>query len=52
MNNDTLFPKETYANPPELINHLTSQFNGRDRDIILLSTITVLSACLPKVYGY
>lgn len=50
--NETLFPKETYTDLPELINYLTSPFNGRDRDIILLSTITVLSACLPKVYGY
>lgn len=50
--NETLFTKETYDNLPELILQLTNPFNGRDRDIILLSTITVLSACLPKVYGY
>lgn len=50
--NENLFPEEIYDNLPELIRQLTSQYKGRERDLILLSIIGVLSACLPKVHGY
>lgn len=43
--------EDIYNNLPELIKELTKPFKGRERDIVLLSVIGVLSACFPKVYG-
>ena len=48
---DNLLPDNIFENLPELLNRLTCQFTDRERDIVLLSSISVLSACLPKVYG-
>ncbi len=48
---NTLLKDEIYSNLPEIIKQLTSPFSGRERDIVLLSSITVLSACLPNIYG-
>jgi hypothetical protein len=48
---DNLLPDNIFENLPELLNRLTCQFTERERDIVLLSSISVLSACLPKVYG-
>ena len=46
-----LIEKEVYENLPTELRTLTSQFEGRERDIVLLSSIGVLSNCLPNVYG-
>ena len=43
--------EEIYQNLPESLKELTNPFQERERDIVLLSTLGVLSACLPKVYG-
>lgn len=37
---------------PTLLNNLIKLFSGRDKDIVLLSSLGVLSSCLPNVYGY
>ncbi len=46
-----LIKKEVYNNLPKLLKTITSPFEGREKDIVLLSTIGVLSTCLPKVSG-
>lgn len=46
-----LIKKDVYDNLPELLKTITSPFEGREKDIVLLSTIGVLSTCLPKVSG-
>lgn len=48
---DNFLPDNIFDKLPELLNQLTCQFSGRERDIVLLSSISVLSACMPKVYG-
>ncbi len=40
-----------YENLPEPLKGLTNLFEGRERDVVLLSCLGVLSGCLPKVYG-
>ncbi len=49
--NNKLLNKEVYLNLPNSIKRLTDRFSGREKDIVLLSTIGALSSCLPKVYG-
>ena len=44
-------PNEVYMNLPEPLNQLTSQFNDRERDIVLISSLGVFSACFPNVKG-
>ncbi len=46
-----LLGEEVYINLPPLIKDLTNKFSGREKDIVLLSTIGTLSSCLPQVYG-
>ena len=48
---NNLLPEVVYENLPDLLKELTIPFEGRERDIILLSSIGVISACLPKVFG-
>lgn len=43
-------PESVYQNLPEPLNQIISEFELRDRDIVFLSSLVVLSACLPKVY--
>lgn len=40
-----------YSNLPEDLKILTNNFDGRERDIVLLSSLGVLSNCLPNVKG-
>jgi len=49
--NSIFIPDVVYDNLPESIKKLTSMFNGRERDVVLLSILGVLSNCLPKVYS-
>lgn len=46
-----LIPDCVYENLPEPLKQLTEKFEGRERDIILLSSLGVISSCLPNVYG-
>ena len=43
--------EQVYQNLPEPLKQLTDLFKDRERDIVLLSCLGVLSGCLPKVYG-
>lgn len=51
MENDELLDNKIYENLPDVIKNLTSSFIGREKDVVLLSTLGVLSAAIPKVYG-
>jgi Protein of unknown function (DUF3987) len=44
-------PETVYENLPDFLKELTAPFEGRERDIVLLSSLGVLSACLPKIFG-
>jgi hypothetical protein len=37
---------------PILLEKLLKRFNGREKEIVLLSSLGVLSSCLPNIYGY
>lgn len=43
-------PESVYENLPEPLNQIVLEFESRERDIVFLSTLGVLSSCLPKVY--
>ncbi|MCM8569689.1 YfjI family protein [Gramella jeungdoensis] len=49
--NNTEFDNEIYENLPPLLKGLTGEFKGREKDIVLLSSLGVLSSCLPNVFG-
>ena len=40
-----------YENLPPVLKQVTEHFSGREKDIVLLSSIGVLSTCLPNIYG-
>ncbi len=46
------FKNEVYDELPELLKALVSQFEGREKDVVLLSSLGVLSNCMPNVMGY
>lgn len=46
-----LIDEKIYNLLPTTLKKLTDNFEGREKDIILTSSIGVLSACLPNVYG-
>ncbi|MEI8205004.1 MAG: DUF3987 domain-containing protein [Bacteroidota bacterium] len=37
---------------PKLLEKLLKRFNGREKEIVLLSSLGVLSSCMPNIYGY
>jgi hypothetical protein len=45
------FDKSIYENLPPLLQKACEPFEGRERDLCLIGTITVLSACMPNIYG-
>ena len=46
------FPDEIYADLPGLLQKVVAKSNSpEDRDLLLLGSLVVISACLPKVYG-
>ena len=50
--NTPLLPDEIYSNLPRLLTECCSMFSeGIEKDIVLLSAITVLSGCLPNIQG-
>lgn len=48
---DKFLEEEVFSNLPQLLKDLTAPYLGRDREIVLFSSIGVISACLPNVYG-
>lgn len=50
-NEKDLISQEIYDALPEELKKLTENFEDRERDIVLLSSVGVLSNCLPNVYG-
>ncbi|WP_129025177.1 DUF3987 domain-containing protein [Flavobacterium sp. YO12] len=44
-------PDEVFENLPEPLKTITEKFEGRERDVLLLSSIGVISSVLPNVYG-
>ena len=40
-----------YKRLPDVLKTVTNPFEGREKDIVLLSSLGVLSNCLPNVYG-
>lgn len=44
-------PEIVYQKLPEFLHELVRPFSGRERDVVLLSSLGVLSAALPKVFG-
>lgn len=51
MENKKKINNQVFENLPEPLKQLTNLFEDRERDIVLLSCLGVLSGCLPKVYG-
>ncbi len=47
-----LIENEIYNNLPVILKELTKDFSGREKDIVLLSSLGVLSNCLPNIQGY
>jgi hypothetical protein len=46
------FPDEMYSDLPSLLQKVVAKsISPEDRDLLLLGSIVVISACLPKVYG-
>lgn len=46
-----LIPDSVYDQLPTFIKTMTCLFEGRERDVFFLGTLTLLSTCFPKVYG-
>lgn len=46
-----MIPDEVFENLPEQLKKITENYDGRERDIILLSSLGVLSSCMPNVIG-
>jgi hypothetical protein len=44
-------PELVYKNLPGVLKNLTDTFSKRERDIVLLSSLGVLSSSIPNVYG-
>ncbi|WP_164732857.1 DUF3987 domain-containing protein [Flagellimonas marinaquae] len=47
-----LIQQEVYDSLPPVLKAVTEPFTGREKDIVLLSSLGVLSACLPNVHGH
>ncbi|EQB92820.1 DUF3987 domain-containing protein [Elizabethkingia anophelis] len=47
-----LIDDNIYAQLPNILKNVTEPFTKRERDIVLTSTLGVLSSCLPNIYGY
>ena len=47
-----LISEQVYNNLPEDLKLITELFEGREKDIVLISSLGVLSNCLPNIKGY
>ncbi len=52
INDYKFIPESVYDDLPEPLNQIILEFEGRERDIVFLSSIVALSACTPGVYFY
>lgn len=43
--------ENVYNRLPKELQNLTQNFEGRERDIVLISSLVVLSNCFPNIYG-
>lgn len=50
-NNSSILNESIYVGLPHFIKELTDEYEGRERDMILLSTLGVLSNCFPNYYS-
>ncbi|SFN42099.1 Protein of unknown function [Algoriella xinjiangensis] len=50
-NNSSILSQGIYEELPRFIKELTDEYEGRERDMILLSTLGVLSDCFPNYYS-
>lgn len=50
-NSRRFIPEEVYENLPPFLEQIVKDYKDRERDMLLLSTIVVLSSSLPNVYG-
>lgn len=46
------FSRKIYRKLPPILAEVTAPYDGRNRDVILLSAITVLSTSFPKIKAY
>lgn len=46
-----IIPASVYENLPEPLKEITSVFSGREKDLVFLSSLGVISSCLPNVFG-
>lgn len=46
-----MIDEKVYQLLPNTIKNLTNEFTGRERDIVLISSLSVLSASIPNVFG-
>lgn len=47
-----LISEKVYKKLPNVLKCVTEKFSGREKDIVLTSSLGVLSSLLPNVYGY
>ncbi|OVE63302.1 DUF3987 domain-containing protein [Chryseobacterium mucoviscidosis] len=47
-----LIPNKVYKNLPLILRDVTRDFSGREKDMLLTSSLGVLSSLLPHIYGY
>lgn len=47
-----LISEEIYKNLPDVLKSIIGPFEGREKDIVLISSLGVLSNCLPNIMGY
>jgi len=47
-----LIPNKIYKNLPRILRDDTGDFSGREKDMLLTSSLGVLSSLLPHIYGY
>lgn len=51
VNVNKFIPESVFEILPEPLKDITQKFTGRERDIVLLSSLGAISSCLPDVWG-
>ncbi len=46
-----MIPEEVYSNLPSILKDGVSLFSGRNRDVFLINSITILTGCFSRVFG-
>ena len=47
-----MISEKVYKKLPNVLKSVTEKFSGREKDIVLTSSLGVLSSLLPNVFGY